>query len=143
MTETPDMNEFNKQVVAEFRENGGKVGGMFEGAPMILVHHVGARSGTARVAPLVYLATDDRLFVFASKGGADEHPAWYHNLVANPKTKVELGTDTFDVVAKVITGPERDEIYARQVAAAPQFGEYQEKTRRVIPVVELQRVSGE
>lgn len=143
MTDASDMNDFNQQVVAEFRENGGKVGGMFEGAPMILVHHVGARSGVERVAPLMYLAEGDRLFVFASKGGADEHPAWYHNLRANPKTRVELGTETFDVVAKVVTGPERDEIYARQVAAAPQFGEYQQKTRRVIPVVELERVPAE
>jgi deazaflavin-dependent oxidoreductase (nitroreductase family) len=135
------MNEFNQQIVAEFRANAGQVGGMFAGAPMILVHHVGAKSGVERVSPLVYLADGDRLFVFASKGGADDNPAWYHNLVANPKTTVEVGTETFDVVAKVITGTERDEIYAKQVAAAPQFGEYERKTTRVIPVVELERTS--
>ncbi|HEX3592924.1 MAG TPA: nitroreductase family deazaflavin-dependent oxidoreductase [Pseudonocardiaceae bacterium] len=135
------MNEFNQQIVAEFRENAGQVGGMFAGAPMILVHHVGAKSGVERVSPLVYLADGDRLFVFASKGGADDNPAWYHNLVANPKTTVEVGTETFDVVAKVITGAARDEIYAKQVAAAPQFGEYERQTTRVIPVVELERVS--
>ena len=134
------MIEFNKQIVTEFRENGGKVGGMFAGSPMILVHHVGAKSGVERVSPLVYLSDGGRLFVFASKGGADEHPAWYHNLVANPKTTVELGTETFDVVAKVLTGAERDAIYAKQAEAAPQFAEYQRKTTRVIPVVELERM---
>lgn len=137
------MNEFNKQIIAEFRENEGKVGGMFEGSPIVLVHHVGARSGVERVAPLVYLADGGRLFVFASKGGADENPAWYHNLVANPKTSVEVGTETFDVVAKVITGAERDEIYAKQASVAPQFAEYQQKTTRIIPVVELERVSAQ
>jgi deazaflavin-dependent oxidoreductase (nitroreductase family) len=141
MTETPDMNEMNKQIITEFRENSGKVGGMFEGAPMILVHHVGAKSGTERVTPLVYLADGSRLFVFASKGGAPDNPAWYHNLLANPKTTVEVGTDTFEVVAKNITGTERDEIYARQVAVAPGFGEYQRNTTRIIPVVELERVN--
>lgn len=137
----PDMNEFNQQVITEFRENEGRVGGMFEGAPMVLVHHVGARSGVARVAPLVYLADGDRLFVFASKGGADEHPSWYHNLVANPKTRIEVGIETFEVVAKVITGAERDEIYTKQATVAPQFAEYQQKTTRIIPVVELERVT--
>lgn len=141
MTGVPDMNEINKQVIAEFRENEGRVGGMFEGTPIALVHHVGARSGVERIAPLAYLADGDRLFVFASKGGADENPAWYHNLVANPKTTVEIGTETFDVVAKVITGPERDAIYAKQAAAAPQFAQYQQKTTRIIPVVELERVA--
>jgi deazaflavin-dependent oxidoreductase (nitroreductase family) len=140
MTETPDMNEMNKQVITEFRENSGKVGGMFEGAPMILVHHVGAKSGTERITPLVYLADGERLFIFASKGGAPDNPAWYHNLLANPKITVEVGTDTFEVVAKNITGTERDEIYAKQVAVAPGFGEYQANTTRIIPVVELERV---
>jgi deazaflavin-dependent oxidoreductase (nitroreductase family) len=140
MTETPDMNEMNKQVITEFRENSGKVGGMFEGAPMILVHHVGAKSGTERVAPLVYLGEGDRIFIFASKGGADENPAWFHNLVANPKTTVEIGEETFEVTASVVPQPERDEIYARQVAIMPGFGDYERKTKRVIPVVELTRV---
>jgi deazaflavin-dependent oxidoreductase (nitroreductase family) len=137
----PDMNEFNQQIIAEFRENEGKVGGMFEGAPIVLLHHVGARSGIERIAPLVSLTDGGRLFVFASKGGADENPAWYHNLVANPKTTVEVGTEKFDVVAKVITGAERDEIYGKQASIAPQFAEYQQKTKRIIPVVELERVT--
>ena len=140
MTESFDFNEVNRKVIAEFRENGGTAGGMFAGAPLILVHHVGAKSGTARIAPLVYFAEGERLFIFGSKGGADEHPAWYHNLVANPKTKVELGTETFDVVARVLTGAERDEYYAKNAAVAPQFADYQNKTSRTIPVIELERV---
>jgi deazaflavin-dependent oxidoreductase (nitroreductase family) len=135
-----DMVEFNNNVIAEFREKGGKVGGMFEGAPLILVHHVGAKSGVERVAPLVYLADGDRLFIFASKAGADDNPAWYHNLVANPKTTVEVGAETFPVTASVLTGTERDEIFAKQVVAQPGFGEYQEKTTRIIPVIELTRI---
>lgn len=135
-----DMVEFNNNVIAEFREKGGKVGGMFEGAPLILVHHVGAKSGVERIAPLVYLADDDRLFIFASKAGADENPAWYHNLVANPKTTVEVGTETFPVTATVLTGAERDEIFAKQVVAQPGFGEYEKKTTRIIPVIELTRI---
>ncbi len=141
MTETPDMNEINKNVITEFRENDGKVGGMFEGSAMILVHHVGAKSGTERITPLVYLADGERLFVFASKGGAPDHPAWYHNLLANPKTTVEIGNETFQVTAKDITGPEHDEIYAKQAAVAPQFAEYQRKTSRVIPVIEFERTT--
>ena len=141
MAGVPDMNEFNQGIIAEFRANEGRVGGMFEGMPIALVHHVGARSGIERVAPLAYLADGDRLFVFASKGGADENPAWYHNLVANPKTTVEIGTEKFDVVAKVLTGAERDAIYAKQAAAYPGFAEYQRKTKRIIPVVELERVA--
>jgi deazaflavin-dependent oxidoreductase (nitroreductase family) len=136
----PSFGDFNSTIIKEFRENDGKVGGPFDGAPMILVHHVGARTGAERVAPLMYLREGDRIFVFASKGGADENPAWYHNLVANPRTRVELGTETFDVVASVLTGAERDEIYAKQAAARPQFGDYQRKTQRAIPVVELKRV---
>ncbi|MCU1679405.1 MAG: cell entry (mce) related family protein [Amycolatopsis sp.] len=138
--ELTDMVEINKGVIKEFRENAGKVGGMFEGAAMILVHHTGAKSGAARIAPLVYLADNDRLFVFASKGGADDNPAWFHNLVATPKTTVEIGTETFDVVATVLDQPERDEIYAKQATLSPQFAEYEKKTKRLIPVVELKRV---
>jgi deazaflavin-dependent oxidoreductase (nitroreductase family) len=135
-----DMTEINNNVITEFRENGGKVGGMFEGAPIILVHHIGAKSGVQRIAPLVYLAEDDRLFIFASKGGADDNPAWYHNLLANPKVTVELGTETFTVTASVLTGAERDEWYAKQVAKQPGFGDYQQNTTRIIPVIELTRV---
>jgi deazaflavin-dependent oxidoreductase (nitroreductase family) len=137
MTEAVDMNT---NIINEFRANKGKVGGMFEGATMILVHHVGAKSGTERIAPLVYLGEGNRIFIFASKGGADENPAWFHNLVANPKTTAEVGDETFEVTASVVEQPERDEIYARQVAVMPGFGDYERKTTRVIPVVELTRV---
>jgi deazaflavin-dependent oxidoreductase (nitroreductase family) len=135
-----DMVDFNSNVIAEFREKGGKVGGMFEGAPMILVHSIGAKSGVERVTPLVYLADDSRLFIFASKAGADDNPAWYHNLVANPKTTVELGAETFAATASVLTGAERDDVFAKQVVAQPSFAEYARKTTRIIPVIELTRI---
>ncbi|MFC7675435.1 nitroreductase family deazaflavin-dependent oxidoreductase [Mycolicibacterium sp. GCM10028919] len=140
MSEPIDFDEMNRQVIAEFRESGGKAGGMFEGKPLVLVHHVGAKSGKERIAPLVPLLEGDRVFVFASKGGADTNPDWYHNLVANPDTVVEQGTETFRVTARVLSGDEREDVYAKQTEAEPQFGEYQRKTSRVIPVIELQRV---
>ncbi|WP_199256502.1 nitroreductase family deazaflavin-dependent oxidoreductase [Mycolicibacterium mengxianglii] len=142
MSEPIDLDQMNREVIAEFRETGGTAGGMFEGYPLVLVHHTGAKSGIGRVAPLVPFADGDRIFVFASKGGADTNPDWFHNLVANPDTVVEHGSETFKVKARVLTGDERDDIYAKQVAVQPQFGEYQRKTARVIPVVELQRVGG-
>jgi deazaflavin-dependent oxidoreductase (nitroreductase family) len=138
MTEI-DFNEMNRKVIAEFRENGGKAGGMFEGYPLVLVHHIGARSGTARVTPLVPYVEGDRIFIFASKGGSPEHPSWFHNLVANPKTEVEYGTDRFPVEVRVLAGAERDEVYAKQIAAQPQFKDYANNTDRVIPVIELVR----
>jgi len=131
------MPDFNEQVITEFRENDGKVGGMFEGMPMILVHHVGAKSGEERVAPLVYLPDGDDYVVFASKGGAPENPGWYHNLKAHPETKVEVGDSAFDVVAAEATGDERERLFAAQVAAQPQFGDYERKTDRKIPVIVL------
>jgi len=139
MTDTIDFNEMNRKVIAEFRENGGKAGGFAEGVPLVLVHHIGAKSGIERIAPLVPYVDGDRIFIFASKGGSDENPAWYHNLVANPSTTVEYGTQTFPVVARVLPRAERDEIYAEQVTVQPQFGDYQRNTDRVIPVIELQR----
>lgn len=142
MPEAIDFDEMNRKVIAEFRENGGTAGGVFEGKPLVLVHHTGARSGTERIAPLVPYVDGDRLFIFASKGGTDTNPDWYHNLVAHPATVVEYGTETFDVTARLLTGDERDEVYAKQVEVEPQFGDYQRKTERVIPVFELQRVGG-
>ena len=136
---TADFNEINQKVIEEFRATGGKAGGIFEGKPLVLVHHFGAKSGTERITPLVPLLDDGRIFVFASKAGADTNPDWFHNLVAHPDTTVELGTETFGVTARVLSGAERDAVYAKQVAAQPQFGDYQEKTTRTIPVVELQR----
>jgi deazaflavin-dependent oxidoreductase (nitroreductase family) len=134
-----DFAAMNAPVIEEFRTNGGKVGGMFAGAPLILVHHFGAKSGTERIAPLVYLDHDGRLFIFASKGGSPENPAWFHNLVAHPDVTVEVGEETFPVRATVLEGAERDEIYAKQSAVQPQFSDYQQKTDRLIPVVELVR----
>jgi deazaflavin-dependent oxidoreductase (nitroreductase family) len=139
MSESPVPPDFNAELVRAFRQNGGRGIGVFADAPLILLHHVGARTGAERVAPLIYLAEGDRLFVFASKGGEDDNPAWYHNLKANPRTKAELGGETFEVVATELTGAERDEYYAKQAAAMPQFGDYERKTSRVIPVIELKR----
>jgi deazaflavin-dependent oxidoreductase (nitroreductase family) len=135
-----EADDWNNGVIKEFRENGGLVGGMFEGKPMILVHHTGAKSGVERVTPLVYLPEGEQIYIFASKGGAPENPAWYHNLVANPRVKAEVGTETFEVEAVVLQGAERDEVYAKQAVLQPNFAEYQEKTSRIIPVIELKRV---
>lgn len=135
------FDEMNRTVIDEFRANGGKAGGIFEGKPLVLLHHIGAKSGTERIAPLVYLPDNGHVYIFASKGGADTNPDWYHNLVANPEVTVEIGTETYTATARVLDGAERDEVYARQVEAEPQFGEYQAKTERVIPVVELVRAS--
>lgn len=139
--EKHEFDQMNNAVIAEFRETGGKAGGVFEGKPLVLVHHTGAKSGIERIAPLVALLDDGRIYVFASKGGADTDPDWYRNLVAHPEITVELGTDTFAASARVLEGDERDSVYAKQVAVEPQFGEYQCKTERVIPVVELVRNS--
>ncbi len=133
------MTDFNTQIIQEFRANGGKVGGPFEGAPLLLLHSTGAKSGQERVNPVMYLADGPRMYVFASKAGAPDNPDWYHNLLAHPEATVEVGEDTFGVRATVITGPERDEIYGRQAALNPGFAEYQAKTSRVIPVVALDR----
>lgn len=132
-----DMNDFNAQVIDEFRANGGTAGGIFEGKPLLLLHNVGAKSGTEYVTPLVYLDEDGRTFIFASKGGAPSHPGWFHNLKANPEVQIEIGTDTVDVVAEELTGAERDRIYEIQKEQQPQFAEYEAKTDRKIPVVEL------
>ncbi|HUY08930.1 MAG TPA: nitroreductase family deazaflavin-dependent oxidoreductase [Candidatus Dormibacteraeota bacterium] len=132
-----DPNDFNSQVIKEFRANKGKVGGNFEGAPVLLLHTTGAKSGEPRVNPVMYLDLDGRRFVFASKGGAPTNPGWYHNLVANPSVMAELGTETLSAQAVPVEGAEHDRIYAAQATRFPGFGEYQEKTERVIPVVEL------
>jgi deazaflavin-dependent oxidoreductase (nitroreductase family) len=133
-------NDFNEQIISEFRANAGKVGGPFEGAPMTLLTTTGAKSGNKHTTPLVYLAEGDRMYVIASKAGAPTNPAWYHNLVANPRVTVEQGTDTYEADAVVLKGDERDRVFAAQVAVMPGFAEYQAKTTRVIPVIELQRV---
>ena len=134
-----DFNEWNRKIIEEFRANGGKVGGRFEGAPMILVHHVGARTGTQRVNPMVYFADGDRILIVASKGGAPTNPDWYHNLKANPLTEVEVGTERFPVEVAEVTGDERATVWERIVAAMPGFGDYQRNTDRTIPVLALTR----
>jgi deazaflavin-dependent oxidoreductase (nitroreductase family) len=135
-----DMSDFNKGVIEEFRANHGKVGGGFAGAPMVLLTTTGAKSGEKRVNPLVPLVDGDHLYVIASKAGAPTSPDWYHNLLANPEVGVEFGDDQFAATAVPITsGPERDRLYAAQVAVQPGFADYEKSTTRVIPVVELRR----
>jgi deazaflavin-dependent oxidoreductase (nitroreductase family) len=136
-----DFNDWNQKIIEEFRGNGGKVGGQFEGAPMILVHHRGAKTGTERVSPLVYQAHGDAFVVFGSKGGAPTHPHWFLNLEANPETDVEVGTETIRVRARTAAGDEREEIWAKQKQLMRGFAEY-EKTAggREIPVVVLERI---
>ena|SRR2546421_8271485 len=131
------MNEFNRAIIEEFRANDGKVGGSFEGAPVLLLTSTGARSGQRRTTPLMYMPDGERMVIFASKGGAPTNPAWYHNLRANPSATVEVGTDTVDVDAAVTSGEERERLFKRQAELYPQFAEYAEKTTREIPVLAL------
>jgi len=133
------VNEFNQQIIDEFRANGGKVGGYFEGANMILLTTIGRESGEPRLVPLVYFQDNDRLLIVASAGGAPAHPDWYHNVRDNPAVTVEVGGETYPARAEILQDPERAERFADIVAQVPGFGEYQEKTTRVIPVVALTR----
>ena len=136
-----DINDWNKQIIEEFRANGGKVGGPFEGAPMILVHHTGARTGTERVTPLVTFPEDDgRYVIVASKAGAPTNPDWYHNLKAHPRTSVEVGTETFPVEVVELEGDERESVWTKVKEASPGFAEYEKKTSRTIPLLRLVRV---
>lgn len=135
MTTTP--NDFNAGVIEEFRANGGKAGGIFEGKPLLLLHNVGAKSGTRHVTPLVYLDDNGRHVIFASKGGAPNNPGWFHNLKAEPNVSIEVGSDTFDVRAEEATGAERDRLYSIQEEQQPQFADYAQKTDRKIPVIVL------
>jgi deazaflavin-dependent oxidoreductase (nitroreductase family) len=138
-TERAQFEEFNRRIIAEFRENAGKVGGQFEGMTLALLTTVGRKSGKHHTNPVAYLTVDGQPVVIASKGGAPTHPAWYHNLAANPDVTVDLGTETFEATAEVLQGEERDRVYAKVVAMAPGFGDYQAGTTRVIPVVALHR----
>jgi deazaflavin-dependent oxidoreductase (nitroreductase family) len=139
-----DSNDFNQGVIAEFRANEGRVGGPFEGATVVLVHHVGRKSGKEYVSPLMYLpdgCDPDSIYIFGSKGGAPVDPEWYHNLVTAGQTTVEVGTSTYPVTVTELSGDERDRVWAEQVKRAPGFGEYAEKTAgiRTIPVLKLKR----
>ncbi len=129
--------DFNAQIIEEFRANEGRVGGPFEGNPLLLLHHTGARSGTSYVNPLAYQADAGRYVIFASKAGAPENPGWYHNLKANPETTIEVGTETVPVRAEEASGEERDRLYSTQAERIPQFGAYQETAGRTIPVIVL------
>jgi deazaflavin-dependent oxidoreductase (nitroreductase family) len=154
-----NVNDWNARMIEEFRANGGKLGGPFEGAPLVLLTTTGAKTGQQRVNPMMYqaeaglpvsdnessgdgrasFAAGDQIYVFASKAGAPTNPDWYHNLVANPHVTVERGTEVYRAVATPVTGAERDRIYALQAERYPGFAEYQEKTTRTIPVVSLAR----
>ena len=138
------MSDWNQSVIEDFRANEGRVGGGFAGAPMIVVHHVGRKSGKEYVNPLVYLpgeGDDDSIYIFASKGGTPENPEWYRNLIAAGQATVEVQTSTYPVTVTEVSGDERDRIYAEQVKRMPGFGEYAEKTEgiRKIPVLRLTR----
>jgi len=134
------MAQFNRDLIAQFRANGGEIReGMFKGAPILLLTTHGAKSGTTYTTPLVYTRDGDRLVIIASKGGAPTHPGWYHNLVANPTVRVEVGPEQFDATASVAEGDERKRLFDAQAAKMPNFAEYQLKTTRVLPVVVLER----
>jgi deazaflavin-dependent oxidoreductase (nitroreductase family) len=134
------MSDWNTKIIEEFRQNEGRVGGQFTGASMVLIHHVGAKSGTERVNPLVYFPDGDRMIVVASAGGAPKNPDWYHNLKANPRTRAEVGAETFAVEAVELTGDEYADAWSRITAKMPGFADYQSKTTRSIPLLALNRV---
>jgi deazaflavin-dependent oxidoreductase (nitroreductase family) len=129
--------DFNANIIDEFHANEGRVGGMFEGVPLLLLHHTGAKSGKSRINPLAYQADNGRYVIFASKGGAPTNPDWYHNLKAQPDVTIEVGRDTIDVIASEASGEERERLFRTQAERVPQFGEYEQKTDRVIPVIVL------
>jgi deazaflavin-dependent oxidoreductase (nitroreductase family) len=135
-----DVKDWNSKIIEEFRANEGKVGGGFTGAPMLLLHTTGAKSGKERINPLVYQDVDGNHVIFASKGGAPTHPDWYHNLVANPRVRIEVGDQTVDVQARVAEGEERAKIWEVQKQRMPGFADYEQKTDRQIPVVILEPV---
>ena len=131
------MPDGNAEVIEEFRANEGEVGGFFADKSVLILHTTGARSGVERLAPLIYRQEGDRIFLFASKGGADTHPDWYYNLKANPAVTVEIGSETLPATAVDLVGKERDDVYSRQGVDLPFFAEYQAGTDRIIPVIEL------
>jgi deazaflavin-dependent oxidoreductase (nitroreductase family) len=136
------MADWNDKIIEEFRANDGKVSGPFLGAPLLLLHSVGAKTGATRVNPMMYQTVDDdSIAVFASKGGAPTNPDWYHNLVANPRTTVEIGSETLEVVARVAEGDERERIWTKQKTAYSGFADYEQRTNRTIPVIILERAA--
>jgi deazaflavin-dependent oxidoreductase (nitroreductase family) len=133
-------NNWNQAIIDEFRANSGKVGGVFAGKTLLLLHTVGARSGQERINPVAYVTDGDRLVIIASKGGAPTNPDWYYNILAHPLVTVEVGTEKFQTQARVTSEPERTRLFSKMVAMMPGFAEYQKKTSRVIPVITLTRV---
>lgn len=134
------MSDWNDKIIEEFRANGGVVGGPFEGAQLLLLHTVGAKTGAERVNPMMYQAIPGGYAVFASKGGAPVNPDWYHNVLAHPKVTAEIGTESVELLARVAEGDEREQIWAAQKAAVPQFAGYEQKTARQIPVIILKPI---
>jgi deazaflavin-dependent oxidoreductase (nitroreductase family) len=132
--------DFNSKIIAEFRANGGKVGGPFEGAPVLLLHTTGAKTGQQRVNPMMYQKLGDGYAVFASKGGAPTNPDWYHNLVAHPRVQAEIGTETVELDARVADAQTREPIWTAWKTAYPGFADYERNTTRQIPVVILEPV---
>src|SRR5215469_11207578 len=137
---TDAMTEFNRKVIDEFRANAGKVGGQFAGAPMVLLTTTGAKSGRSFTTPLVYSKDGDRIIVIASKAGAPNNPAWYHNLKAHPTATLEIGAEKFQARAVVTSGDERERLFNQQAAQLPVFNDYRKKTARVIPVIAFERL---
>ena len=135
-----DYNAWNKEVIKEFRANGGSAGGQLQGMPLLLLFNIGAKSGALRINPLAYQKVDGGYAIFGSKGGSPTNPAWYHNLLANPDVKIELGTETFMVRARLTEGEERERIWAQQKIDFPQFAGYETKTTRQIPVLVLEPI---
>jgi deazaflavin-dependent oxidoreductase (nitroreductase family) len=133
--------DFNAKIIEEFRANEGRVGDMFEGMPLLLLHHTGAKSGKSRINPLAYQSDDGRYVVFASKAGSPTNPDWYYNLKAHPNVTIEVGTDTIEVLAGEAAGEERERLYRTQAERIPQFAEYEQKAGRVIPVMVLTPVA--
>lgn len=139
VSDTAALDDFNRGVVAEFRANGGKVGGPFEGGDLLLLHTTGAKSGQPRLSPLAFLTVDGKMLIVGSYAGAPKDPAWVHNLRANPRAHIEVGTEAYDVAVRELPDDERDATYPKISAVAPVFAEYQSKTTRAIPLFELSR----
>jgi deazaflavin-dependent oxidoreductase (nitroreductase family) len=133
------LNDFNRAIVEEFRANGGKVGGPFDGGTLLLLHTTGAKSGHPRLSPLAYKDIDGKMIIFGSYAGAEINPAWVHNLRAIPRAVIEVGSETYDVTVRELPDDERDAMYAKIIEVAPTFADYQKKTTRAIPVFELIR----
>ena len=135
MSETPA--EYNAKIIKDFRANQGHVGGMWEGTPLLLLHHAGAKSGVSRVNPVAYLPDDRGYLIWAANGGAPNNPSWYHNLKAHPNTRIEVGSETIDVVAEEATRTERERLFAKAAERYPQLHDLAHKTDRVIPMIVL------